>query len=173
MNLLMVATPLAMDVCKHPYALAALVLEFHVIGMFAPGLFTGNLIQRFGILPVIVTGCVLMLLSVGIALSGVELMNFVAGLALLGIGWNFMFTGGTTLLTTCYRPSEKNKVQGFTDLCVFTIMITSSASSGALLYNNGWSLLNMLAAPFMVIVFGAACWLAIRTGWKVGQVART
>jgi MFS family permease len=173
MNLLMVATPLAMDVCKHPYALAALVLEFHVIGMFAPGLFTGNLIQRFGILPVIVTGCILMLLSVGIALSGVELMNFIAGLALLGIGWNFMFTGGTTLLTTCYRPSEKNKVQGFTDLCVFTIMITSSASSGALLYSNGWSLLNMLAAPFMVIVFGAACWLAIRTGWKVGQVART
>jgi MFS family permease len=173
MNLLMVATPLAMDVCKHPYALAALVLEWHVIGMFGPGLFTGNLIQRFGILPVIVTGCLLMLLSVGIALSGVELMNFLAGLALLGIGWNFMFTGGTTLLTTCYRPSEKNKVQGFTDLCVFTVMITSSASSGALLYSNGWSLLNMLAAPFMVIVFGAAFWLATRTGWKIGQVART
>jgi MFS family permease len=169
MNLLMVATPLAMDVCKHPYALAALVLEWHVIGMFGPGLFTGNLIQRFGILPIIVTGCLLMLLSVGIALSGVELMNFLAGLALLGVGWNFMFTGGTTLLTTCYRPSEKNKVQGFTDLCVFTVMITSSASSGALLYNNGWSLLNMLAAPFMVIVFGAIFWLATQTGWKVGS----
>jgi Major Facilitator Superfamily len=173
MNLLMVATPLAMDVCKHPYALAALVLEWHVIGMFGPGLFTGNLIQRFGTLPIIGTGCVLMLLSVAIALSGVELMNFLAGLALLGIGWNFMFTGSTALLTTCYRPSEKNKVQGFTDLCVFTIMITSSASSGALLYSNGWSLLNMLSAPLMVIAFGAIYWLAKQTGWKMGQIART
>jgi MFS family permease len=173
MNLLMVATPLAMDVCKHPYALAALVLEWHVIGMFGPGLFTGNLIQRFGTLPIIGTGCVLMLLSVAIALSGVELMNFLAGLALLGIGWNFMFTGSTTLLTTCYRPSEKNKVQGFTDLCVFTTMITSSASSGALLYSNGWSLLNILSAPLMVIAFGAIYWLAKQTGWKMGQVVRT
>jgi hypothetical protein len=173
MNLLMVATPLAMDVCKHPYALAALVLEWHVIGMFGPGLFTGNLIQRFGTLPIIGTGCVLMLLSVAIALSGVELMNFLAGLALLGIGWNFMFTGSTTLLTTCYRPSEKNKVQGFTDLCVFTTMITSSASSGALLYSNGWSLLNILSAPLMVIAFGAIYWLAKQTGWKIGQVVRT
>jgi MFS family permease len=169
MNLLMVATPLAMDLCKHPYALAALVLEWHVIGMFAPGLITGNLIQRFGTLPIIVTGCALMLLSVAIALSGVELMNFIAGLALLGVGWNFMFTGGTNLLTTCYKPSEKNKVQGFTDFCVFTVMITSSASSGALLHTNGWALLNALAAPFMVIVFGASVWLATKIGWQVGK----
>jgi MFS family permease len=171
MNLLMVATPLAMSVCKHPYALAALVLEWHVIGMFAPGLITGNLIQRFGTLPIIAVGCGLMLASVVIAISGVDLMNFLAGLALLGVGWNFMFTGGTALLTTCYKPSEKNKVQGFTDLCVFTVMITSSASSGALLHSNGWSLLNMWAAPFMVIVFGAAIWLSRQIGWKVGQVA--
>jgi MFS family permease len=170
MNLLMVATPLAMSVCKHPYALAALVLEWHVIGMFAPGLITGNLIQRFGILPVIVVGCLLMLASVAIALSGVDLMNFLAGLALLGVGWNFMFTGGTALLTTCYKPSEKNKVQGFTDFCVFSVMITSSASSGALLYSNGWSLLNMWAAPFMVVVFGAAIWLSRRIGWNVGKI---
>jgi MFS family permease len=170
MNLLMVATPLAMSVCKHPYALAALVLEWHVIGMFAPGLITGNLIQRFGTLPIIAVGCCLMLASVVIAISGVDLMNFLAGLALLGVGWNFMFTGGTALLTTCYKPSEKNKVQGFTDLCVFTVMITSSASSGALLHSNGWSLLNMWAAPFMVIVFFAAVWLSRQIGWKVGQI---
>lgn len=173
MNLLMVATPLAMSVCKHPYALAALVLEWHVIGMFAPGLITGNLIQRFGILPIIVVGCLLMLASVAIALSGVDLMNFLAGLALLGVGWNFMFTGGTALLTTCYKPSEKNKVQGFTDLCVFSVMITSSASSGALLYSNGWSLLNMWAAPFMVVVFVAAIWLSRHIGWNVGKIVPT
>ncbi len=172
MNLLMVATPLAMQVCQHPYALAAFVLEWHVIGMFAPGLVTGNLIQRFGIFPIIITGCILMLLSVGIALAGVDLMNFVLGLALLGVGWNFMFTGGTTLLTTCYRPSEKNRVQGFTDVCVFTVMITSSASSGALLHTNGWALLNMLSAPFMVAVLICATWLAMRTGWGLGKVAR-
>ena len=170
MNLLMVATPLAMQACKHPYAFAALVLEWHVIGMFAPGLFTGNLIGRFGILPIIVTGCVLMLISVLIALSGIDLMHFIAGLALLGVGWNFMFTGGTTLLTTCYKPSEKNKVQGFTDLCVFTVMVTSSASSGALLYTNGWSLLNMLSAPFMVLVLLGALWLASKIGWRIGIV---
>jgi MFS family permease len=171
MNLLMVATPLAMDVCKHPYALAALVLEWHVIGMFAPGLITGNLIQRFGTLPIIMTGCVLMLMSVGIALAGVDLMNFLAGLALLGVGWNFMFTGGTALLTTCYKPSEKNKVQGFTDFCVFSVMITSSASSGALLHTNGWALLNALSAPFMVIVFVASIWLASRIGYSTGKVS--
>jgi MFS family permease len=171
MNLLMVATPLAMEVCKHPYALAALVLEWHVIGMFAPGLITGSLIQRFGTLPIIVTGCLLMLGCTAVALSGIDLMQFLIALTLLGVGWNFMYTGATTLVTGTYRPSEKNKVQGFMDLCVFTTMVTSSASSGAMLLVNGWSLLNLLALPFVVLVLGCILWLAPRIGWASGRVA--
>ncbi|MCO5108863.1 MAG: MFS transporter [Burkholderiaceae bacterium] len=170
MNLLMVATPLAMQVCSHPYASAALVIEWHVVGMFAPGLATGSLIGRFGVLPVIAAGCALMLGCVAIALSGIELMHFVSALVLLGIGWNFMYTGASTLLTSAYRPAEKNKVQGFMDLCVFTVMITSSASSGALLFVNGWSILNLLSLPFVLAVLGAVAWLAARNGWALGRV---
>ncbi len=171
MNLLMVATPLAMDVCRHPYASAALVLEWHVIGMFAPGLYTGTLVSRFGAPRVIFAGCVLMLACVAISLSGVDLMQFLVGLFLLGVGWNFMYTGGTTLLTASYRPQEKNKVQGFTDFCVFGLMITSSASSGALLMTNGWAVLNALSLPVVLAVMVAVIWLARRSGWDLGRPA--
>ncbi len=167
MNLLMVATPLAMQVCSHPYAAAALVIEWHVVGMFAPGFGTGSLIARFGVLPVIVTGCLLMLGCVAIALSGVEIMHFTAALILLGIGWNFMYTGATTLLTLSYRPAEKNTVQGFMDLCVFTTMITSSASAGALMFADGWSMLNLLSLPFVLVAMAIAGWLALRNGWAL------
>ena len=170
MNLLMVATPLAMEVCKYPFASAAMVIEWHVIGMFAPGLFTGSLIARFGALPIIVAGCLMMLACVAIALSGVELMHFLSALLLLGVGWNFMYTGGTALLTTAYRPSEKSRVQGFNDFCVFATMVTSSASSGAMLVVNGWSVLNLLSLPFVVLVLVAVLWLAPRIGWGIGRV---
>jgi MFS family permease len=171
MNLLMVATPLAMEVCRHPFASAAFVIEWHVIGMFAPGLVTGSLIARFGVLPVIVAGCLLMLACVAIALSGVDLMQFLSALFLLGVGWNFMYTGGTTLLTSSYRPSEKMRVQGFTDFCVFSVMITSSASSGALLHVNGWSVLNALSLPFVLLVLALVVWLGLRNGWSAGRVS--
>ena len=168
MNLLMVATPLAMDVCKHPYASAALVIEWHVIGMFAPGLFTGSLIMRFGTLPIMAVGCVLMLICSVIALSGVDLMNFLGALIALGIGWNFLFTGATTLLTTSYRPAEKAKVQGFNEFCIFSTMITSSASSGALLYANGWNVLHFFAIPLVAIALVVLIWLASQLGWGEG-----
>ncbi|MCL4183952.1 MAG: MFS transporter, partial [Burkholderiaceae bacterium] len=169
MNLLMVATPLAMQVCSHPYEAAVLVIEWHVIGMFGPGLLTGSLIGRFGVLPVIAAGCLLMLGCVALALSGVELVHFLSALILLGIGWNFMYTGASALLTGVYRPAEKNKVQGFMDLCVFATMITSSASSGALLFVNGWSVLNLLSLPFVLAVLGSVAWLAGRGGWSLGR----
>lgn len=172
MNLLMVATPLAMEVCRLPFSKVALVIEWHVIGMFAPGLFTGSLITRFGVLPVIVTGCLLMIGCVAIALTGVDLMQFLSALFLLGVGWNFMYTGGTTLLTSAYRPQEKNKVQGFMDLCVFTTMISSSASAGALLHVNGWTILNLFSLPLIVLALVAVLWLARSTGWGLGRVAK-
>jgi MFS family permease len=162
MNLLMVATPLAMQVCQHSYSDTAFVLQWHIIGMFGPGLFTGQLINRFGALRIIATGCVLMVVCVAIALSGVALTQFTAALFLLGVGWNFMYTGGSTLLTKTYRASEKNKVQGLMDVCVFTVMISSSASAGALLHVNGWSILNMLSVPFVLMVLAAALWLLMR-----------
>ena len=168
MNLLMVATPLAMDVCKHPYASAALVIEWHVIGMFAPGLFTGSLISRYGVLPIMAVGCILMLICSVIALAGVDLMNFLAALFVLGIGWNFLFTGATTLLTTSYRSAEKAKVQGFNEFCIFSTMITSSASSGALLYANGWNLLHFFAIPLVTLALFVLIWLASRLGWGEG-----
>ena len=162
MNLLMVATPLAMELCTHPYAATALVLEWHVIGMFLPGLFTGALITRFGVLPIILAGCTLMFACIGVALNGVAVAHFVVALTLLGVGWNFAYTGATTLLTQAYRPPEKMRVQGFNDMIVFATMITSSASSGVLLNSNGWALLNYLSVPFVLAVVLAILWLAAR-----------
>jgi MFS family permease len=160
MNLLMVATPLAMAMCNLPYASAAFVLEWHIIGMFAPGLFTGNLITRFGVYRVMAVGCVLVLVCCVVALQGVDLMNFTVALALLGVGWNFMFTGATTLLTGAAAPNERAKLQGFNEMCIFGVMITSSLSSGVLLNSNGWNVLNWLSVPFILVVMAALWWLA-------------
>lgn len=172
MNLLMVATPLAMEVCSLSFNETVFVLQWHVIGMFAPGLFTGSLISRYGILPIMAIGVLLNAGCVVVALSGVELMHFSVALFLLGVGWNFMYTSGTALLTRCYRPAEKNKVQGFMDMCVFGVMITSSAASGALLFVNGWSVLNLLSLPFVLVCLVGAIWVARQTGWSLGRVAR-
>ncbi|UUZ70134.1 MFS transporter [Polaromonas sp. P2-4] len=109
MNLLMAATPIAMQICGLPFSDVALVLEWHVIGMFAPGFFTGHLIKRFGTLPIMAAGLALNVLCVVIALSGVDFKQFLVALFLLGLGWNFLFTGSTTLALTTYRPEEKTK----------------------------------------------------------------
>ncbi|MGB7180380.1 MAG: MFS transporter, partial [Burkholderiaceae bacterium] len=168
MNLLMVATPLAMEAHHHPFNSAAFVIQWHVIGMYLPGLVTGSLITRFGILPIVFTGAILTMICVFIALSGISVMHFTAALFILGVGWNFMYTGGSTLLTQAYRPQEKNRVQGFMDVCVFTTMITTSASSGALLYTNGWHVLNVASLPFIGLAIGAVLWLALKKGWQFG-----
>lgn len=160
MNLLMTATPIAMQTCKHPFSDAVLVLEWHVIGMFAPSFFTGTLIRRFGVLNIMFTGAMLMFVCVGIALSGIEVHNFLIALATLGVGWNFLFIGGTTLLTEAYRPEEKTKAQGANDFMIFLTMATSSFSSGALVTSRGWDMLNYGALPFLVLVSCAILWLA-------------
>jgi predicted MFS family arabinose efflux permease len=160
MNLLMSATPLAMGMCGHPYDDAALVIEWHVIGMFAPSFFTGTLIARAGVLRVISAGVALMAACVAIALSGIELAHFWWALLLLGVGWNFMFVGATSLLTESYRPAEKAKAQGVNDLAIFATMATSSVASGALVSRAGWEFLNFLAIPFVVLA--GLCVLALR-----------
>ena len=169
MNLLMTATPLAMQMCSHPFSDTALVLEWHVIAMFAPSFFTGNLIKRFGVLKIMFTGAMLMFGCVAFALHGNDVMHFVVALAALGVGWNFLFVGGTTLLTKAYRPEEKNRVQGANDFLVFITMATSSFSSGALVTSRGWELLNMGALPFLVIVSAGILWLGSRRGTVAGN----
>ena len=162
MNLLMTSTPLAMGFCGLPYAAAASVISAHVVAMFGPSFFTGSLIQRFGVLNVMLAGVVLMFVCVGIALSGQQFVHFWLSLALLGIGWNFMYVGGTTLLTEAYRPAEKAKAQGANEILVFCTVASSSFASGVLVNASGWNTLNYVALPFLAIAGSAALWLALK-----------
>ena len=162
MNLLMAATPLAMQQCGLPFSDAALVLEWHVLGMFVPAFFTGHLIQRFGVLPVMTAGAALNFACVGIALSGVDLDQFLWALLLLGVGWNFLYTGATTLLTTTYRPEERNRAQGAMDTCVFATMAVTAFSSGALVTTQGWTLLNYGSLVPLALVSAALAWLMLQ-----------
>ena len=160
MNLLMAATPIAMQICSLPFDDVALVLEWHVIGMFAPGFFTGHLIRRFGALPVMGVGLLLNLACIAVALSGVELHQFLVALFLLGVGWNFLFTGSTTLSLSAYTAEEKDRAQGALNFCVFATLALSSFASGVLVTTQGWQLLN-LGSLLPVLLTGAALlWLA-------------
>jgi MFS family permease len=165
MNLLMVATPLAMHHHEYPFRNTAFVLEWHLIGMFAPSFFTGHLITRFGTLPVMTMGAVLNLVCIGVALSGDSVMHFWAALFILGVGWNFLFTAGSTLLTETYRPSEREKTQSMHDFITFATMAVTSLVSGALLSREewGWHAINYGSLPFVGAVLIAIVWLkAIR-----------
>ena len=152
MNLLMTATPLAMSFCSHPFAQAAFVIEWHVVGMYAPGFVTGSLVKRFGVLNVILAGVLVMAGGAVVALSGTTVAHFVVALTLVGVGWNFMYIGGTTLLTEVYTPSEKARTQGANDFIVFSIMGVSSLSSGALVSAAGWEAMNWGALPFLALI---------------------
>ena len=160
MNLLMAATPLAMQVCGFGFDDAALVLEWHVIGMFAPGFFTGHLIKRFGVLPVMGAGVLLNALCIVIALTGVDLHQFLIALFLLGVGWNFLFTGSTTLSLQAYRPEEKDRAQAAINFCVFAVMALTSFASGALVTTQGWAMLNLGSLVPVALTAAALAWLA-------------
>ena len=160
MNLLMVATPLAMSFCSHPYAQAALVIQWHVVGMYGPGFVTGHLITRFGVLRIITAGIALMASCVAVAIAGDTVAHFLVALVLVGIGWNFMYTGGTTLLTEAYAPAERAKTQGANDFVIFTTMGVSSFASGALVSSAGWERMNLGALPVLAIALCAVLWLA-------------
>ena len=162
MNLLMAATPLAMQVCGFEFGATASVLQWHVIGMYAPGFFTGHLIRRFGTLSVMGVGVLLNALCVAIALTGVELQHFMSALILLGVGWNFLFTASTTLALSAYRPEEKDRAQAAINFCVFATMAITSFSSGALVTTQGWSWLNVGSMPALVLMAGALAWLKWR-----------
>ena len=119
MSMVMTATPIAMVAHGHEFEDAAFVIQWHALGMYVPSFFTGALIARFGTLRIIGAGIVLNVLCVAVNAAGIAIGNFWAGLVLLGVGWNFMFVGGTTLLTETYEPDERAKVQGFNDFMVW------------------------------------------------------
>lgn len=162
MNLMMTATPLAMRAHAHPFHDAAFVLQSHVVGMFAPSFFTGALIARFGVLHVIFAGCVLMAMAIAAALADTTLWGFWLSLVALGVGWNFMYVGGSALLTEAHTPAERAKTQAANDFMVFVTMAISSASSGVLLSQSGWHAVNAGSVPFLVLAAGATLWLMRR-----------
>ena len=159
MNFLMTSTPIAMGVCGHPYGDAAFVISSHVVAMFAPSFFTGGLIRRLGVIPVMLAGAALNAVCIGIALSGVAVANFWWSLVLLGVGWNFLYIGATTLLTETYRPEERAKAQGANEFAIFAMMTISSFASGMIVTNAGWEKVNYAASPLIAVVIMALIYL--------------
>jgi MFS family permease len=163
MIMVMTATPLAMQGCGMALGASASVIQAHVLGMFVPSFFTGALIKRFGVLAVMGAGVLLLAAHVAVALSGIDFYNFFSGLILLGVGWNFLFIGSTTLVTQAYRPSERAKTQGTHDFLMFGAASLASFSAGSLLNAWGWRAVNLSTLPFLVLAGIAVLAQAWRT----------
>jgi predicted MFS family arabinose efflux permease len=159
MALVMTATPLAMNGHAHGFDDSAFVIQWHALGMFLPSFFTGRLIRRFGTVRVVLSGVAAMFTAVAVNLSGTGITEFWAALILLGVGWNFMFVGGSTLLTESYSPAEKAKVQGLNDFVVFGTNAVASLSSGYLYHQYGWEAVNHAVLLPLLAVFAMALWL--------------
>jgi MFS family permease len=162
MTLVMSVTPLAMLSCGYNFIDSATVIQVHIIGMFLPAFFTGSLINRFGVLRVIIAGAMLSAVCAAINLSGVNYYNFLIANWFVGIGWNLMYVGGSVLLTETYQPAERAKVQGTHDFCVYGTTALASGSAGLLNETAGWALINAVALPMMVVVILGAIWLGRR-----------
>ena len=162
MNLMMAGTPLAMQVCGFDFPNTAQVLQYHVIGMFAPGFFTGHLVKRYGPIPIMTVGAAFNFISLFIMLSGSDLPHFIAALFLLGLAWNLIFNGSTILAISSFKPEEKNKAEATINFCVFGTMAISSFSSGALVTTQGWQFLNIGTLVPTVIICGAILWLVVQ-----------
>lgn len=159
MNLLMTATPLAMVGCGLTVNDSGWVIQWHAIAMFGPSFFTGSLIARFGVEKVMFAGLAMLVAAAVTSLSGLSFEHFTIGLILLGLGWNFGFIGATTMVTECYEPAEKAKVQGFNDFAVFATVALSSLTSGKLFSSIGWNAVNMALFPMVGIALVALVWL--------------
>ena len=169
MMLVMTATPLAMLQCGQPDS--ASVIQWHVLGMFVPSFFTGHLIVRFGVLNVMLAGILLLAGHVAIALSGDAYLHFLSGLILLGMGWNFLFIGGTALLTETYRPSERARTQATHDFLVFGVMSAGSFAAGSLLERFGWQMVNQVALPVLAFALLAVLMLVWLRRKAISQTA--
>jgi MFS family permease len=162
MSFVMTATPLAMNQSAFLFNDTALVIQWHVLAMFAPSFISGNLITRFGLIKVMVTGAIFGLICIGINLLGTSLWHFLTALICLGISWNFLFVGATTMVTDTYRPNEKNKSQAFNDFAVFSTVTVASLSAGALQNAYGWQIVNIGALPLLLIILLALLWLSYK-----------
>lgn len=168
MNLVMTSAPLAVVGCGFQTGDAAEIVKYHVLAMFAPSFFTGNLIARFGATRIVMIGLIILGGAGAVALSGVELSHFYITMILLGLGWNFGFIGATAMLTRAYRPEERESVQGLNDAVVFAGVFLASLSSGGLMNcmggsaEAGWSAVNIAMLPFLVLAGGALLWLMLR-----------
>ena len=159
MILAMTATPLAMVHHNHGLGATATVIQLHVLGMFLPSFFTGSLIARFGVLRIMFAGIVLLTGHVLFSLSGTGFYSFTAALILLGVGWNFLYVGGTNLLTRTYHTAEKGKAQATNDLTIFLVGLLASLSAGVLQNTIGWQSLNLAMLPWLALAALAIIWL--------------
>mgnify|MGYP002831694435 FL=1 len=162
MNFLMVVTPLTMETLKtvvFTHENIKLVIQWHVVGMFLPGFVTGHLIKKFGVVRIIATGAAILLASVLVALHGLTLTHFLISLILLGVGWNFTFTGGTLLVTEVHSPAERAKVQGTNDFLLFTGLAISSLMAGSVYHYLGWAWVNYAMLPAILVILFSALWL--------------
>jgi MFS family permease len=162
MALVMTATPLAMHEHHYAFGDTAFVIEWHVLGMFAPSFFTGHLIRRFGVLQVMLAGGLLSAVCVGINLTGTGLADFWLALVLLGVGWNFLFIGATSLLTEAYAPEEQAKTQALNDFLVFSTVTVAALSAGSLQHHLGWRAVNYGVMPLIAVTVLAVTWLLLR-----------
>lgn len=173
MILAMTATPLAMAANEHGLGETATVIQLHVLGMFLPSFITGSLIARFGVLRIMLTGVVLLTGHVLLTLSGTGFSSFASALILLGVGWNFLYIGGTTLLTSTYTAAEKGKAQATNDLTIFLVSLASSLTAGFLENSVGWQTMNLMLLPWLALAAAAIAWKALSsktwTAVRVGQ----
>lgn len=171
MNLLMTAIPIAMVEADFQFADTAFVISWHSLGMFGPGFVTGSLIKRFGEVRIILTGVVLQILCIGVALSGEGVREFWLAMLLLGVGWNFAFTGGTSLLTTAHNPAERAKTQGAMSFINYGFVALVSLSSGALVHYFGWEWVNLSSIPLLAVAAVATVWFALASRSAVASPA--
>ncbi|MGI9523516.1 MAG: MFS transporter [Hyphomicrobiaceae bacterium] len=151
MSFVMTGAPLAMVGCGFTKETAVLGIQWHVLAMFAPSFFTGNLIARFGNERVVGVGMIILIACSVVALAGIALWNFWLSLILLGLGWNFAFIGATAMVSETYEPHERNKVQGTNDFILFSFVALASLMSGIVLNNFGWTTLNIIVFPIVAL----------------------
>jgi MFS family permease len=162
MSLVMTATPLAMQHHNHGFDDTSFVISWHVLAMFAPSFFTGHLIRHFGILIILFIGALMGMACLAINLIGTEVTHFWLALVMLGLSWNFLFIGATTLLTETYRPEERAKAQAINDFAVFTTVALASLSAGALQHKFGWHAVNLGIFPLLLLIISSIFWLQMK-----------
>jgi MFS family permease len=160
MVLVMTATPLSMVACGHTFDDSAFVIQWHIVGMFAPSFFTGGLIARYGLARVMYAGVALMAAGIVAGVTGLAVTNFLLINVLAGVGWNFLFVGGTALLTSVYRPEERNKVEAVNDFLVFGMVALSSFTSGWLHNLFGWDAVAYALIPSLAVMLAAIVWFS-------------